>query len=60
MNKSEARWAVFLVILMVLAYVVPYTLLTNVDAWYGSFLFWSIFGLVIIVANVFITIKWSD
>lgn len=60
MNKREIRWALFLVILMLLAYIVPYTMLRNVNAWYGSFLFWTLFALVIITINILVTRKWSD
>lgn len=45
--------AVWLVVL--LSCVVPYTLLTNTAAWYGSFLFWTCAGLVVIALNIFIT-----
>jgi hypothetical protein len=34
---------------------VPYTLLSDVSRWYGSFLFWTVAGLVIIALNVLIT-----
>lgn len=60
MEKREIGWALFLTIAMLLAYIVPYTLLRNVDEWYGSFLFWSVFAIVIIAVNVLITRKWSD
>lgn len=60
MEKHELRWALFLLIAMLLAYIIPYTLLRNIDAWYGSFLFWTLFALVIIIANALITKKWSD
>ncbi|EHJ94616.1 hypothetical protein KUC_1575 [Vreelandella boliviensis LC1] len=35
--------------------MVPYTFLSQVSQWYGSFLFWACAGLVIIALNVFIT-----
>lgn len=46
-------WLVWGVVL--LCYLVPYTLLTNVQAWYGSFLFWTVAGLAVIVLNVLLT-----
>ncbi|UDM07015.1 hypothetical protein LG409_16845 [Halomonas sp. NyZ770] len=49
MNKTGV-WAVVL-----LSYLVPYTFLSNVALWYGSFLFWTFAGLVVIALNVFIT-----
>lgn len=60
MVKLEKGWALFLIALVLSAYIVPYTLLRDVNKWYGSFLYWSLFGIVIIISNVFITKKWSD
>ncbi|TVP52060.1 MAG: hypothetical protein EA345_01430 [Halomonas sp.] len=53
MKRSKWIWLVWAVVL--LCYLVPYTLLSNVALWYGSFLFWTFAGLVIIGLNVFIT-----
>ncbi len=46
--------------LVLLAYVVPYAVLSGVDAWYGSFLFWAAFGLAAILLNAAITSSWRD
>lgn len=46
-------WLVWLVV--ALCYAVPYTLLSDLPRWYGSFLFWSLAGLAVIVLNVFLT-----
>ncbi|MCX6090061.1 MAG: hypothetical protein NTX88_06815 [Candidatus Atribacteria bacterium] len=35
-------------ILVLLAYILPYTLFTHVSHFYGSFLFWIIFALITI------------
>ncbi len=53
MKRSKWIWVVWVVVL--LSCLVPYTLLTNVAAWYGSFLFWTCTGLVVIALNIFIT-----
>lgn len=53
MKRSRWIWLVWVVVL--LCYVVPYTLLSDVARWYGSFLFWALAGLVIIALNVLIT-----
>lgn len=53
-------WAGLTLLVVVMAYVVPYTVLSGVDAWYGSFLFWSVFGLVAILVNAAITSSWKD
>lgn len=60
MDKREIRWALFLIALVLSAYIVPYTVLNDVNEWYGSFLYWSLFAIVIIISNVLITKKWSD
>jgi len=53
MKRSKWIWLVWAVVL--LSYFVPYTLLSGVALWYGSFLFWMLAGLAIIALNVFIT-----
>ena len=53
MTRSKWIWLVWAVVL--LSYLVPYTLLSDVSRWYGSFLFWAVAGLVIIALNVLIT-----
>jgi len=60
MDKSEFKWAWIIGILLLLAYIVPYVLLRNIDAWYGSFLFWNLFAIIVIIFNVFMTIDWRD
>ena len=60
MDKKEIRWSWIIFILVFLAYFVPFVLLRNIDAWYGSFLFWNVFAIFIIVINSIITSDWSD
>jgi cyanate permease len=60
MEKKGIYYALFILVIMLLAYLIPYTVLSHVDAWYGSFLFWTVFALVAIVANVFISVSWRD
>lgn len=48
-------WIGFVGLLILLSYVVPYSVLSNVQTWYGSFLFWSLIGVLVIVANIFMT-----
>tara|TARA_B100000929_G_scaffold268663_1_gene237628 strand:+ start:211 stop:399 length:189 start_codon:yes stop_codon:yes gene_type:complete len=58
MKRSKWIWLVWAVVL--LSYLVPYTLLSDVSRWYGSFLFWTVAGLVIIALNVFITSDFKE
>lgn len=60
MEHRGIFWAGVMAILLVLAYVVPYTVLSGVNRWYGSFLFWTVFGLAAIVAIWAMTRNWRD
>ncbi|WP_028238253.1 hypothetical protein [Stutzerimonas azotifigens] len=58
MNRNV--WLVVLALLILLSAIVPYTLLTEVAAWYGAFLFWCLIGVLVIVANAMLTRDWGD
>ena len=60
MERRGILWGGVVLFLVLLAYVVPYTVLSGVDAWYGSFLFWALFGLAAILVNAAITGSWKD
>jgi hypothetical protein len=60
MERRGIVWATVMAFLVLLAYVVPYTVLSGVDQWYGSFLFWTVFGLVAIAAIWAMTRSWRD
>ncbi len=60
MGRRGIFWVGAVAFLVLLAYVVPYTVLSGVDAWYGSFLFWAVFGLAAILVNAAITGSWRD
>lgn len=53
-------WGGLIVVLVVSAYLVPYTLLSGIDAPYGSFLFWTAFGAAAIAAIAAMTRSWRD
>jgi cell division protein FtsW (lipid II flippase) len=59
-GKRELFWAIICIVLILLAYMIPYTVLTDVAKWYGSFLLWVMLGLVIIVVNIIITKDWRS
>lgn len=59
MRKANMIWGVLILVLVLLAYILPYTLMTNVQAWYGSFLVWGVIALCIIVINIIITRDWG-
>ncbi|WP_281163350.1 hypothetical protein [Nesterenkonia alba] len=41
-------------------YAVPYTLLRDIDAWYGSFLFWTASTLVVLGIVAILSFEWKD
>jgi hypothetical protein len=61
MNRSRVGWLVPVVlVLILLCYVVPFTILRDVDAWYGSFLFWSVVSALVIGINAVVSSAWRD
>ncbi|GAB1584605.1 hypothetical protein [Phyllobacterium phragmitis] len=50
----------FIGVVVLACYVVPYTLLSSVAAWYGAFLFWCAAGVAIIVLNVLATAGFGE
>ncbi|WP_257346779.1 hypothetical protein [Pseudalkalibacillus decolorationis] len=59
MKRSTFLGVSFIVFLILLAYILPYTILTEVKMWYGSFLLWGIIALLAIFANWAITKGWE-
>ncbi|SER43263.1 hypothetical protein SAMN04487944_104101 [Gracilibacillus ureilyticus] len=60
MNRKEKLWGLIIFVLVFLGYLLPYTILSNVTKWYGSFLLWTILAVLIILANYFLTKDWSE
>lgn len=60
MGKKEKIFAITIVIVVLLGYIVPYTLLRDVHTWYGSFLWWSILAIIAIIINYQYTKSWED
>ncbi|QCO55297.1 hypothetical protein EOK75_05605 [Pseudorhodobacter turbinis] len=42
-------------LLVVAAYAVPYLVLDSVETWHGSFLFWALVGVLVIILNILAT-----
>jgi len=53
-------WGAVIIVLIVLAYLLPFTILSSVEKWYGSFLAWGVIGVLIIFANIMVTRDWRD
>lgn len=60
MKLTKTFWGLSVCLVIVLAFLLPFTLLRNVDAWYGSFLLWGIVGIFTIIANFMITKDWGE
>lgn len=60
MERRGIFWGGVMLLLVASAYFVPYTLLSGVDAWYGSFLYWAVFGAAAIAVIAAMTRTWRD
>lgn len=58
--NTRAKWLVAVPIIIVLSYLLPYTVLSGVDAWYGSLLFWTVATAVVIAINAVVSSAWRD
>lgn len=47
-------------VVIIACFIVPFTLLRSVDAWYGSFLFWCLASLIVIAINWILSASWRD
>ncbi|WP_185991002.1 hypothetical protein [Janibacter cremeus] len=61
MDRTRTRWwlAVPLVVIL-MSFVLPYTVFTDLDVWYASFLFWTVATAVVIGVNAIISSRWED
>lgn len=60
MEHPRVGWLLAVAAIIFLSYLLPYTLLRNVDAWYGSFLFWTLATAVVIAINAVVSRDWKD
>ncbi|MGV3489363.1 MAG: hypothetical protein ACO1OC_12385 [Tuberibacillus sp.] len=59
MPKTRNFWIRLEPLVILLAFILPYTVFRDVHAWYGSFLWWGIVGLATIFINLMITKDWG-
>jgi hypothetical protein len=59
-RANRAWWLAPVVVLIVLSYVLPFTVFRDVDRWYGSFLFWTVATVAVIGINAVVTSAWKD
>ncbi|NLC12114.1 MAG: hypothetical protein GX767_07680 [Firmicutes bacterium] len=60
MTNAFKKWLAWFLVLVLAAFVVPYTLLSSVEKIYGAFLFWVIFAIIAIISVEAITRSWRD
>lgn len=56
---TENKWAIIIGIIVLLAFFLPFTLLTNIEKWYGSFFIWIVLTLIVIICNITLTKNWG-
>lgn len=59
MKENEGVYAIIIALLILSGFIVPYTLLANVEKWYGSFLFWTVLTIIVIGINYVFTKDWG-
>lgn len=61
MNRTGKAWLLIpILVIILLSFLLPYTVFRDVDAWYGSFLFWSVATAVVIGLNAVVSADWKD
>lgn len=61
MNRTGKAWWLWVpLVLILLSFLLPYTVFSGVDAWYGSFLFWTIATAAVIGVNAIVSSDWRD
>ncbi|HKL13932.1 MAG TPA: hypothetical protein VJ907_10030 [Halanaerobiales bacterium] len=60
LNKKRLFWVLWLLVLILSAYFVPFVLLRDVNQIEASFLYWTIFAILAIFSTIKITTYWSD
>lgn len=60
MSRPNPLWLALIGILVVLCFALPYTVFRDVDAWYGSLLFWIIATGAVILISAFVSSRWRD
>jgi len=65
LNKEELKklrifWLTLIFMLVVSAFAVPYLFFRDSGSFFGSFLYWIIFALLVILAAIKVTAYWRD
>jgi len=61
LERQRTLWAVLFIFMILAAFIVPFTpLLSEVTTFYGAFLFWNLFAIIVIICLGLITARWRD
>ncbi|MCL6479102.1 MAG: hypothetical protein K6T65_11920 [Peptococcaceae bacterium] len=60
MRGQLIGWAVWFLIIVLAAFIVPFYFLSGVAKMYGAFLYWGVFAMAAIISVGIITSKWRD
>ncbi len=61
LKQQRIFWALLFGVIILAAFVVPFLPpLRDLTSVYGSFLFWNVFALVVIICLGIITARWRD
>ncbi len=60
LRNKRIFWAVYFLVIVVLAFVIPFTLFRDTVSFNGAFLFWCIFALAAIAGVAKITANWNE
>lgn len=61
MAKLRILWVIIFLLMILSAFTLPFTpLLRDLASLYGSFLFWNIFAIIVIICLGIITARWRD
>lgn len=60
LKSRRVRWFVWLLILVLSAYIVPYLFLEDTNKATGSFFFWTAFAITAIISTFKIIGMWRD
>ena len=60
LKKKRIIWVIWLAVLIISAYFVPFVLLRGINQVEASFLYWTVFAVAAILSTIKITTYWSD
>lgn len=60
LKKLRLFYTVLILLFLISAFAVPYTLLNSINLFKGAFLFWSLFALIVIFLTIKITSYWRE